>query len=350
MIRKSNLEILRIICMFGIISMHTFGQFLNTCTGINLAYGVFINSIFNMGVSCFMLISGYFGVKFSVKKVINLELMILFYGLLGQIISFACTGNIVIKNLFKSIFPISTGKYWYMSVYMIIIFTSKYIDKLIGKLDRKDFRMLICVLILFFYIMPSFTYFEIMNDSGKGIANMLTVYLTGRYIRQYHNDKLESRKMFVIGSSIIGCSFIVNYILSLLLKGGTGTFSPFARDCSITIYLGSIFFFLLFKNMCDVKSIRINKFASSVFAIYLFEGTIRQFINYFYDISIFGDKWYLFVVIALYVLIVMVIVFIIDSLKKKILGSFENEITDMIVKVLRDIKFKVLNSTLLKSI
>ena len=102
--------------------------------------------------------------------------------------------------------------------------------------------------------------------------------------------------------------------------------------------------------MCDVKSIRINKFASSVFAIYLFEGTIRQFINYFYDISIFGDKWYLFVVIALYVLIVMVIVFIIDSLKKKILGSFENEITDMIVKVLRDIKFKVLNSTLLKSI
>ncbi len=350
MIRKSNLEILRIICIFGIISMHTFGQFLSTCTGINLGYGVLINSIFNMGVSCFMLISGYFGVKFSAKKVVTLELMILFYGLLGQIISIAGTGNLVIKDFFKSIFPISTGKYWYMSVYMIIIFISKYIDKFLENLDRKGFRTLIFVLILFFYIMPSFTYFEIMNDSGKGIANMFTVYLTGRYIRQYHDDQLEARKMFAIGSVIIGCSFGINYILSLLVKDGIGAFSPFARDNSITIYLGSIFFFLAFKNMKDVKSVLINKFASSVFAIYLFEGTIRQIINHFYDISIFGDKWYLFAVIALYVLIVMTIVFIVDLLKKKFLGSLENKFIDLIVKVLKNIKTKAMKSTLLNSI
>ncbi len=102
--------------------------------------------------------------------------------------------------------------------------------------------------------------------------------------------------------------------------------------------------------MRDVKSVLINKFASSVFAIYLFEGTIRQIINHFYDISIFGDKWYLFVVIALYVLIVMTIVFIIDLLKKKFLGSLENTLTDLIVKELRNIKTKALKSTLLNSI
>lgn len=102
--------------------------------------------------------------------------------------------------------------------------------------------------------------------------------------------------------------------------------------------------------MKDVKSVLINKFASSVFAIYLFEGTIRQIINHFYDISIFGDKWYLFAVIALYVLIVMTIVFIVDLLKKKFLGSFENKFIDLIVKVLKNIKTKAMKSTLLNSI
>ena len=60
------------------------------------------------------------------KKVIKQELMIMFYGIIGQLLTFIVTRNIDIKELFKSIFPIATSKYWYMSVYMIIIFTSIY--------------------------------------------------------------------------------------------------------------------------------------------------------------------------------------------------------------------------------
>lgn len=48
--------------MFGIISMHTFGVFHDTAVGVNLVLGVFNSSLFNIGVSSFMLISEYFGV------------------------------------------------------------------------------------------------------------------------------------------------------------------------------------------------------------------------------------------------------------------------------------------------
>ena len=330
-VRKSNLEILRIICIFGIISMHTFGQLLNTCNGINLIYGVLINSIFNMGVSCFMLISGYFGVRFSAKKIIELELMILFYGLLGQAITFVISGQIDVKGVFKSVFPIATCKYWYMSVYIIIIFTSKYIDVLIEHMDRKKFKILIFTLLLFFYIMPSFTYYEIMHDSGKGIANMFIVYLTGKYIRKYHDGKMNTSRLMATGLIIIGCSFTFNYVLSVIIKGGEGMFAPFARDNSITIYLGSILFFLAFKNMQDIKSVIINKFASSVFAIYLFEGTVRQIINNFYDISTWGGDWYLFSIITLYAVVIMVAIFIIDSLKKIIFRTLENKLMNFLL-------------------
>ena len=61
--RKSGIELLRILCMFGIVYMHTFGSMLETVHGGNMALAVFENALFNCGVSCFVLISGYFGIN-----------------------------------------------------------------------------------------------------------------------------------------------------------------------------------------------------------------------------------------------------------------------------------------------
>lgn len=82
-VRNSNFELLRIICIFGIISMHSFGAFLHTAIGASRFYGTLINSVFNMGVSCFMLISGYFGIRFSVRKFVTLETTFIFYAVGG---------------------------------------------------------------------------------------------------------------------------------------------------------------------------------------------------------------------------------------------------------------------------
>ena len=66
--RKSGIELLRILCMFGIVYMHTFGSMLETVHGGNMALAVFENALFNCGVSCFVLISGYFGIKKKTYK------------------------------------------------------------------------------------------------------------------------------------------------------------------------------------------------------------------------------------------------------------------------------------------
>lgn len=66
--RLSNFELLRLICIFGIISMHTLGYVNNEVCGMNLFIGVLINTVFNMGVTIFMLISGYFGIKNLLKN------------------------------------------------------------------------------------------------------------------------------------------------------------------------------------------------------------------------------------------------------------------------------------------
>lgn len=86
--RHNGIELLRIISIIGIICMHTFGAIYTVAEGHALIFGVFINSLFNIGVTCFALISGYFGIRRDFKKIINLELMVLFYSIGGGIASF----------------------------------------------------------------------------------------------------------------------------------------------------------------------------------------------------------------------------------------------------------------------
>lgn len=228
--RNSSIELLRIICIFGIISMHTFRDFASSCTGINLIYGTFINSVFNMGVTIFMLITGYFGAKPSAKKIISLEMMIWFYSFAGLMISSICYSGFSIIEFFKACLPISTKKYWYMSVYMVIICLSGYLNKITEKLCKKDMQVLLAILIAFFYIMPTFTYFQIMEDSGKGLANMLTVYLLGRYVHKYHDEIRSAMKTLIVAFAAIFIIFTVNLTASYVTVNGVGIRSPWARD------------------------------------------------------------------------------------------------------------------------
>lgn len=105
--RESGIELLRIFAMFGIVYMHTFGPFLSSEAKSLQIHAVIINSMFNAGVSCFILISGYFGVSFSVRKVFRLECEVIFYSLLSfVIISFLGNETLSIRELAKSCLPI----------------------------------------------------------------------------------------------------------------------------------------------------------------------------------------------------------------------------------------------------
>ena len=83
--RESNIELLRILCIIGILMMHTFSSVYSTVSGFNLVYGTFINSICNTSVSIFILISGYFGIKTNIRKIVSIEMVTVFYAFLSLV-------------------------------------------------------------------------------------------------------------------------------------------------------------------------------------------------------------------------------------------------------------------------
>ena len=89
----------------------------NTVAGSNLLTIIIVNSIFNCGVTIFALISGYFGVSSSAKKVTRIEIMAIMYAVLSVLIAYALSGTVDVKSVIKAFMPISSGRYWYMRVF-----------------------------------------------------------------------------------------------------------------------------------------------------------------------------------------------------------------------------------------
>lgn len=246
--------------------MHTYGVFYGTSAGINLVYGVLINSLFNTGVSIFMLISGYFGINNSFRKYFHLEMEVLFYSIFSTVIVIGIQNSWELKDIVKACFPIASGKYWYLTSYVLLIVFSKYIDKAPEKLSQKEFEKLLLLLFFVFSIVPTIIQFHVMNDGGKGFANMLLIYYIGRYIKLYWDREYKCTKFLAVGTGAAILGFVLNLALTMM-RGGKGIYAPFARDCSSIIIVVSVSIFLVFKQL-KMQSEIINRIASHVIAVY----------------------------------------------------------------------------------
>lgn len=266
--RNSNIEILRILCIVMIISMHVFGLYSDNLDTIGFATLSFNNAVCNMGVSIFMLISGYYGIHFKTKKLLSIWNVTLFWSL---VLIFVDTDNSA-KNLVRSIFPVFTGKYWFLTAYILVFCLSSYIEKLIQNINKRQFQILLCVLLLFFVIAPSFLMLEIMHDSGKGAMNMLMVYLLGRYFAMYGLPKRLSGPIGgVILLSVILIISGVDFFVSLRINF---LFQMLARDNSFLILLAAVTLFTMVMQMKPRTITWVNHLASYVFPIYVIHGVL----------------------------------------------------------------------------
>lgn len=262
------------------------------------------------------------GLKERQKKYFKIELEVLFYSLLGMCIIGKIQNSWSLKDIASGCLPVISGKYWYITSYLLLLVFSKYINMVPEKLKKDDFEKLLLLMFTVFSVIPTFLYFHIMNDGGKGFANMLMMYFIGRYIRIYCDGKgISTKSVVIMGVLSIGIGLVLNGILSLLR--GEGVYAPFARDCSSTIVLGSISIFMIFKKI-NIKSKWINGLAKHVLAIYLFEGAVRMVLNCFFDITSYVGKWYLYLVIIVYVMVVMVVCTVVDLVRAALAPPVEN--------------------------
>lgn len=278
-----------------------------------------------------MSISGYFGVSCSIKKVVRLETTVIMYAVLSALITIVLSGIIDVKSIVKALMPISSGKYWYMTTYMLLLLFSKYINAAPEKLSKKEFRNLIILLFAVFSLLPTVIQVHIMGDVGKGFANILLAYYIGRYIRLYKSD-VRIRYYALTGIISMVICIGLNYKLSIL-KGGVGICAPFARDCSVFILIASVCIFFMFLQL-DFKSGIINCLASHVIGVYLFEGAVRNLADRVFDLSGFVGSNLFPVMVIPYVVIVVLACIAFDSILTPVIGAITSLVSKILDKLL----------------
>lgn len=307
--------------------MHSFGTPLS---GFNEYVVIFINVIGNVGTTCFIILSGYFGVKCNVKKLVRLDVMIIVYCLLGVGADYLLNGTLSMRDLVSAVLPITSHRYWFLSCYFFLCILSPFINEYLDGISRERMRQLILAMLLLFAALPTVFGFDVMQDGGKGLVNMTLAYMIGRYLGKYGKETRIPKQSGKCGLYLV-MLFLVNFGLNAAMYRFTGsTANYYARDNSLFTIAEAVLLFRIFENL-HFASKAVNGAAANVVAVYVLEPVISHVLRHFLDYTVYADGfWYAFLVL-LVVCVTFVTGMLMEAARKLLFGRLEGSLVDKMV-------------------
>jgi len=185
----------------------------NEASHINKMWLCAINAIGNSGVSCFILISGYYGVRFSKEKFWYLVVLTIIYTLIVSLLN----NGVDVKKTSEAILglPLYNVDLWFVVCYLALMLISPYINEMIEVLSEYNYRKMLVILCFLLSVVPTLFYFPSVNgvmltQGGKCFSYFLFVYLIGRYIRLHKDINLKEIKRIKMawgGTFNLHCNF-----------------------------------------------------------------------------------------------------------------------------------------------
>lgn len=252
--------------------------------------------------------------KFKIKKFVKLLGQIWFYSysILILYLLFS-TEKVEAKNILRCMLPITYSEYWFLTTYILLYLLSNFINKFLNSISKKEYEVLIVILLLIWSIIPTL----ILGKIGfSDIDWFILLYFIGAYLKKYPIKYFENQKRnFGIFSVLILLGMISVFVLDLLYD--RFGFNPlhFTLPMNQILCLAiSIYLFVIFKNMRIKNNKIINKISACTLGVYLIHGHIlaRDVIWYnIYNITMFTNSKYLviyeiFVVVTLYIFCIFI--------------------------------------------
>ena len=279
--RSTNIELLRIISMLMILTLHYLGQgqVLKNLHFGSANYFIMwtIEAVCFVPVNCYVLISGYFLVnsKFKLNKLILLWSQVFFYSIIIYFILLA-TGmtNLNSKDLIFATFPIITRKWWFISCYIAFYILVPFLNIAAKAMSKTQMKTLIIISTIMFCL----PYDTLNIAGGYSLIWFIFLYFVAAYLRlhkpnfKYLNNKTHCFIMFIVFSLVVALIKFIKAFILIKLKGDE--IMPFFLYSynSIFILISSIMLFMFFlkvdiknKTLCKL----INMTASLTFGIFL---------------------------------------------------------------------------------
>lgn len=327
MTRQSNFELLRIVAMamvlvlhanylsFGRPSIEEFHEHFMFASSRTL-----IEQICIPAVDIFVFISGWFGMRLTVRGFLSILFQSMFYCLLIILIFCSFVDCIDVSTIIKQLYFGSS--YWFVVAYLGLMVISPVLNSFIEHASRNQVRNTLMAFFSFQTIYGwLFLDFGGFAD-GYSILSFAGMYSLARYLRLFNEEEIRSRSkpyyllvfaILVLASVLIQvfCSALGNDLLFVQCQDKFMAYTnPLVIMCAVTV--------ALFFSKINIQSKIINWLASSCFAIYLVHANpltlpkYEQFISRIYESesSALG-----LVLIALTIFIIALISIFIDRIR-----------------------------------
>lgn len=328
--RKSNIELLRLLSMFLVLVLHA--NYLSigapdaeSIPTLEFLVRHFIEVFTYIAVDLFILISGYFSIRPSVKSICNILFTCFFYSVGIRLIYsmwYWGQGEAASKPFLES-FLFLSNSVWFVVDYLMLVVFAPILNAFIDNSSKKTSTIVVMLMLLFS------TYFGLLRGSlveyvsGFSFVTFIMIYLIGRVL--YINKAwIEShvKEISVWGGYFVGLIGLYTIVIILSYRGHESYLTHLGR-CIFFSYsnplliLSAVCFFWLFVER-EFYSERINKLAKSVFAILLLHSNPVSVIFYNRYFALVYDRFsfglYLLIMI-LSCIMVFIISIVIDQIR-----------------------------------
>ena len=280
--RNSNIELLRLLSMLMVLILHSFWGYTHG-SGILQAIDFFRECAAICAVNVFLLISGYFGIRWKLKSIFNLVFQLFFYAFVVYIIAgFIGVIEFSISGLLSNVKCLYA--HWeFITYYLVLYLCAPLLNSFVQQVSKEQLLGFIIILVIS----------ENFVTRDYAFLNYCTVYLIGRYISisdVVHNNRIKPWLIYWVTTFVIFglvySSFkflhIVDAALMQKLPWGLSYAAPL-------VILQAVFLFICFARL-KFHSRFINWCAASCLSIFLIHmhPAIKEIGYYDYTESLYS--------------------------------------------------------------
>lgn len=271
--RNLNVEVLRCILMYLVVLDHCFAYGVYRDIGMESLWALPFSVLLFWHVPTFVSISGYYGIRFSIRRFLSIFGNVIFYSTLSMCIKFLTSGTFGAKDI-----RIEAG--WFGGAYLCLLLIVPFLNAAIdGLIAESRSRLLITWCGLATVIVVNWLPRQAMTGmSAQGIgpytlALMTFIYISSRVFSLcFKNDCTALHCLFVIGGGI--CTNIALFFLGMQDKCLYN--SPIVILMAIAVVALFDRYICLPQFICSAA----NKIAPSMFGVYLCHATTCFGIEY----------------------------------------------------------------------
>lgn len=225
----------------------------------------------HIGVPLYVMISGFFRIRLSIKGLFRIIANLFVYGLLFSLVYLCMTDGHISWKTFC--FVSNTGS-WFVRTYLILCLLSRLINRFLTESTPYARLLLLCIL-GYFALWIGWNGFDKNMQEGYDILSFIFLYVLGNALSEYKAQLVKIPTWIIVVAWGIFNVLLVWSVCKLQSYSGFVFNLAFPYN-SPGIVINSVLFFMLFMRMsfhCNI----INYMASSSLAIYLIHSGMLMF-------------------------------------------------------------------------